>query len=181
MPNVLAPDGSVYDIPADQLQAAQKAGGQLVTRVQAPDTKALHWIPDESLKDAQAAGGLVIPEMQRPGVSMQESAAGYFQSGTPDPNQEKKASDTRMSAVAGLTGLPTPNMNEAQRADFEKGKAAGAVSNVATVAGGAATPVSAQVLPMLAASPGARWLAGHLLKGTITAEILHQLLKRSGH
>ena len=43
-------------------------------------------------------------------------------------NPEQEASNTRQMALAGLTGMPTPNMSEADKASFEQGKAAGAVS-----------------------------------------------------
>jgi hypothetical protein len=45
----------------------------------------------------------------------------------------------RLSALAGLTGMPTPNMSEQDGASFEQGKAAGAVS-VPVVAGAVSTP-----------------------------------------
>ena len=54
-------------------------------------------------------------------------------------NPEQEASNTRQMLVAGLTGMPTPNMTEADRASFEKGKAAGAIS-VPVVAGALAAP-----------------------------------------
>src|SRR5262249_40210335 len=47
---------------------------------------------------------------------------------------EDQASQTRQMLVSGLTGMPTPNMTAADRASFERGKAAGAVS-VPLVAG----------------------------------------------
>jgi hypothetical protein len=52
----------------------------------------------------------------------------------PPSNPEQDASNTRQMMVSGLTGMPTPNMSDADRASFERGKAAGAVS-VPVVAG----------------------------------------------
>ena len=52
------------------------------------------------------------------------------------PSAEDQASQTRQMLVGGLTGMPTPNMTAADRASFERGKAAGAVS-VPIVAGAA--------------------------------------------
>jgi hypothetical protein len=52
---------------------------------------------------------------------------------------EDQASQTRQMLVSGLTGMPTPNMTADDRASFERGKAAGAVS-VPAVAGAVATP-----------------------------------------
>jgi len=43
-------------------------------------------------------------------------------------NPEQQASNTRQNAVAGMTGMPTPNMSDQDRASFERGKMAGAVS-----------------------------------------------------
>lgn len=43
-------------------------------------------------------------------------------------NPEQQASNTRQSAVAGMTGMPTPNMSDQDKASFERGKMAGAVS-----------------------------------------------------
>jgi len=53
-------------------------------------------------------------------------------------NPEQAASNTRQMLVSGLTGMPTPNMTEQDRASFERGKAAGAVS-VPLVAGAMTT------------------------------------------
>ncbi len=47
---------------------------------------------------------------------------------------EQFQSDVRMKLVSGLTGLPTPNMTEQDKADFAQGRAAGALS-VPVVAG----------------------------------------------
>src|SRR5260370_42625400 len=55
----------------------------------------------------------------------------------PALSPDEQASQTRQLLVSGLTGMPTPNMTPEDRAQFEKGKAAGAVS-VPVVAG--ATP-----------------------------------------
>lgn len=41
-------------------------------------------------------------------------------------NPDQTASDTRQMLVSGLTGIPTPNMTDADRASFATGKAAGA-------------------------------------------------------
>jgi hypothetical protein len=50
-------------------------------------------------------------------------------------NPEQEAFNLQQSAVSGLTGMPTPNMSDQDRASFERGKMAGAVS-VPLVAGG---------------------------------------------
>lgn len=44
----------------------------------------------------------------------------------PQANPDQTASDTRQMLVSGMTGLPTPNMTDADRASFASGKAAGA-------------------------------------------------------
>lgn len=53
-------------------------------------------------------------------------------------NPEQDASNTRQMLVSGLTGMPTPNMTEQDKASFERGKMAGAVS-VPVVAGAVAS------------------------------------------
>jgi hypothetical protein len=66
----------------------------------------------------------------------------------PPSNPEQDASNTRQMMVSGLTGMPTPNMNAADRASFEQGKAAGAIT------AGAVVPASAiglsEVAPVIA-------------------------------
>jgi len=52
----------------------------------------------------------------------------------PQVSPEEDASNTRQMLVSGLTGMPTPNMTEQDRASFERGKMAGGVS-VPIVAG----------------------------------------------
>ena len=54
-------------------------------------------------------------------------------------NPAEDASQTRQMLVSGLTGMPTPNMSAADKASFERGKAAGAVS-VPIVAGSTIVP-----------------------------------------
>lgn len=55
--------------------------------------------------------------------------------------QQEQGHQNRLSALAGLTGMPTPNMSDEDKAQFEQGKAAGAVS-VPVVAGAVATPAA---------------------------------------
>ncbi len=52
-------------------------------------------------------------------------------------NPEQDASNTRQMLVSGLTGIPTPNITEQDKASFERGQMAGAVS-VPIVAGAVA-------------------------------------------
>ena len=66
----------------------------------------------------------------------QQSAKAGTPSG-PQVNPEQEASNTRQMLVSGLTGMPTPNMTEQDKASFARGKAAGAVS-VPLVAGATA-------------------------------------------
>src|ERR1700733_1098051 len=60
-------------------------------------------------------------------------------------NPELDASKIRQMEVSGLTGMPTPNMSDADKASFQRGKAAGAVS--VPVVAGLATGVGASVAP----------------------------------
>lgn len=62
---------------------------------------------------------------------------------------EDKASNTRQMLVSGLTGMPTPNMTDADKASFAKGKAAGAVS-VPAVAAGMSLTSAAPVIEAIA-------------------------------
>ena len=55
----------------------------------------------------------------------------------PEPSPEEQQSKTRQMLVSGLTGMPTPVMNDQDKAEFARGKAAGAVS-VPLVAGATA-------------------------------------------
>jgi len=75
-------------------------------------------------------GGIAIPDENTP----------------PPVSPEEKASQTRQMLVSGLTGMPTPNMTAEEKANFEKGKAAGAIS-VPVVVGATA---GATLLPELA-------------------------------
>jgi hypothetical protein len=72
--------------------------------------------------------------------------------------QQEDAHQTRMSALAGLTGMPTINMSEQDKASFAQGKSAGAVS-VPLVAGAVSTPA--------AVSAGVSALAPALTRGVI--------------
>src|SRR5262249_18371281 len=56
----------------------------------------------------------------------------------PAKSPEDEASNTRQMMVSGMTGMPTPNMTDADKAEFATGKAVGA---------GSATLISAA--PML--------------------------------
>lgn len=71
-------------------------------------------------------------------------AAGQPQQPTTNPDQY--ASDTRQMLVSGLTGMPTPNMTDADKASFARGKEAGAIS-VPVVAG---ATTAASLTPELA-------------------------------
>lgn len=69
-----------------------------------------------------------------------------------EANPAQEASNTRQMLVSGLTGMPTPNMTEQDRQNFEAGKAAGAVS----------VPVVAGAMSLNAAAPLITTLAEHL-------------------
>jgi hypothetical protein len=53
---MLAPDGSVRQVPHELAPTAIKSGGQVVARVQAP-TGDLHWVPYSQVHDAISKGG----------------------------------------------------------------------------------------------------------------------------
>lgn len=116
-----------------------------------------------------------------PGVS---PPTGPEEPDKPPSAEQEKASRTRQNAVAGLTGLPTPTMDETDRDRFAAGKVVGAVSNVATVgalAGGELTPAAAKALQAAAKShPFVAALLKKALEGTAFAagvKYLHLLGK----
>jgi hypothetical protein len=79
--------------------------------------------------------------------------------------------------VSGLTGMPTPNMTEQDRQNFERGKAAGAVS-VPIVAG---ATVGATALPEVVpsvvqkAKAIAEWAKANPIKSVAIAKIADEL------
>jgi hypothetical protein len=92
--------------------------------------------------------------------------------GAPKPpakTPEETQSDIRQSAVAGLTGMPTPNMTEEDKASFERGKATGAVT---------ATAVSAAPLVAEAAGPigtAAKWVKDNPVLAGIGYHVAREL------
>jgi hypothetical protein len=76
--------------------------------------------------------------------------------------------------VSGLTGMPTPNMTEADKASFARGKAAGAIS-VPVVAGAA---LGASALPSVIAGgtePGLQTFEA--AKGFASSQVGQDLIK----
>jgi len=104
-------------------------------------------------------GGITIPEENTP----------------PSVSPEEKASQTRQMLVSGLTGMPTPNMTAEDKANFEKGKAAGAIS-VPLVAGttaliGATAPEIAAGTKAVQAMAEAHPAAAKFIKKVLTGAI----------
>jgi hypothetical protein len=95
---------------------------------------------------------------------------------------EEQASQNLQSMVSGLTGMPTPNMSAGDRAQFERGKAAGAVS-VPLVAGAAtgATAI-AEALPsvLIHTVEGVKalgvWAEAHPYKAFMLYQVAKELL-----
>jgi GGDEF domain-containing protein len=58
---ILAPDGSVRDIPNEYLSAALKAGGRRVAKMLDPQG-ILRWIPQDLVEAATKAGGQLVPD-----------------------------------------------------------------------------------------------------------------------
>lgn len=58
MPNqpIFAPDGSIRDIPDDQVQSALSAGGRVAVRMKDPQGT-LRYVPQDSVEQAKQAGG----------------------------------------------------------------------------------------------------------------------------
>jgi len=61
--------------------------------------------------------------------------------------QQEEGHQNRLSLLAGLTGMPTPNMSEQDKVSFERGKAAGAIS-VPLVAGATVAGASGALVPI---------------------------------
>jgi hypothetical protein len=90
---------------------------------------------------------------------------------------EDKASNTRQMLVSGLTGMPTPNMTEADKASFAKGKAAGAIS-VPVVAGATLGATAApEVLPPIIdkAKAVVKWAVSNPGKSYVIGKIADEL------
>src|SRR5215472_9094943 len=89
--------------------------------------------------------------------------------------QPDKASETRQMLVSGLTGMPTPNMNADDRASFQRGKAAGAVSVPAVAAATTGASLAAElgagtlkaVAEMAKAHPTAAKFLGKVIGGAV--------------
>ena len=90
---------------------------------------------------------------------------------------EDQASNIRQSMVSGMTGLPTPNMTDADKASFERGKAAGAVS--APIVAGAALGATAapELVPSVVdkAKAVVEWAKSNPLKSYAIARIADDL------
>ncbi len=95
---------------------------------------------------------------------------------------EEKASQLRQSLVSGLTGMPTPNMTPEDREQFEKGKAAGAIS--VPVVAGATTGATAiaEALPsvLIHTVEGVKalgaWAEAHPYKAFMLYQVAKELL-----
>ena len=96
------------------------------------------------------------------GNIFQQLAEGTYKdpNAQPEVSPEQYASDTRQMLVSGLTGMPTPNMTEQDKTEFQQGKAAGAIS-VPAVAG-------AYIAAHAALSAGIPALVTALTKGTVS-------------
>lgn len=107
---------------------------------------------------------------------------GTTQPSTPaqsSPSPEEEASQTRQMLVSGLTGMPTPNMSDADKKSFARGKAAGAVS-VPVVAGAAtgATAIAEAVPSVLPHTiEGVKAIGAWAAKNPLQAYLLYQVMK----
>lgn len=95
----------------------------------------------------------------------------------PQKTPEEQASDTRQMLVSGLTGIPTPNMTDADKASFAKGKAAGAIS-VPVVAGATlAASAAPEVVPSVVdkAKAVVEWAKSNPIKAIAISKIADEL------
>ena len=81
--------------------------------------------------------------------------------------------------VSGLTGMPTPNMTAEDRASFEKGKAAGAVSVPAVAAGTTGVSAIAEALPSVLPHTiaGVKAIGEWAKANPVQAYILYQVIR----
>lgn len=96
---------------------------------------------------------------------------------TASPAPEDKASNTRQMLVSGLTGMPTPNMTDADKASFARGKAAGAVS-VPLVAGATlGASAAAEVIPSVVdkAKAVVTWAKNNPIRAASIETIAHEM------
>jgi len=87
------------------------------------------------------------------------------------------ASNTRQMLVSGLTGMPTPNMTDADKASFARGKAAGAVS-VPLVAGATLGATAApEIIPAVVnkAKAVVEWAKANPIKSVAIAKMADEL------
>ena len=90
---------------------------------------------------------------------------------------EDQASQTRQMLVSGLTGMPTPNMTDADKASFERGKAAGAAS-VPLVAGATLAATAApEVVPNVVdkAKAVVEWAKANPIKAVAIQQIANEM------
>jgi len=112
---------------------------------------------------APAAPATAPPAAPQGDIFDQMAAGTYKPPGTTPPaptaSPEEQQSQTRQMLVSGLTGMPTPNMTDQDRAEFAEGKAAGAISVPAIAASylGAHAALSAGISALVPA----------LTKGTV--------------
>lgn len=107
----------------------------------------------------------------------QLGAAKTAQTSTGSQSADDAASNTRQMLVSGMTGMPTPNMTDADKASFARGKAAGAVS-VPVVAGATigatATP---ELIPSIVqkAKDVVEWAKANPIKSVALAKMADEL------
>ena len=127
--------------------------------------------PDGSAIVAQQ--GAIPPPPDGSAIVAQSQPTGQSTSPSPDD----KASNTRQMLVSGLTGMPTPNMTDADKASFARGKAAGAMS-VPVVAGATIGATAApEVIPSVVdkAKAVVKWSTANPIKTYAITQIADEL------
>jgi hypothetical protein len=153
---VISPEGEPGHIPEENLQAAQARGFKPAVMVTSPEGES-GWMPRENVERAIKERGFTVGQAP---TSVEQSFPKY---------SKEAQSNTRQMAVAGLTGMPTPNMTEDDKASFERGKATGAVT---------ATAVSAAPLVAEAAGPigtAAKWVKDNPVLAGIGYHVAREL------
>jgi len=134
----------------------------------------------ETVASPVPAGGMAAMFHQM--TQQQQENESQNQSTKSALSPEDQANQTRQMLVSGLTGMPTPNMTAEDRANFEKGKAAGAVS--VPVVAGATTGLTAisealpSVLPHTIEGVKAigAWANAHPVQAYILYQVIRDLV-----
>ena len=174
MVQVFAPDGSLGDIPYENLHAAVRSGAKPAVHVKAPDGS-LGFVPADRMEEATKAGATVVPMTGDEGVPQKQGFLGAFTNdvrGMAEGALNTARSFAGPFAVPGAGQFTNPGMSQqapSSAAALEADQQRAAAGNSALYRGGAllATGLGANVQGMEDAAqqgdPGA--VLGHAAAG----------------